>query len=73
MTGDEAKTLATWFDLTINRAVPMRQRQDHTAAQALIDRLNGIIRAMREHGATHGYSVDLILGDVVARLEAGAL
>ena len=72
LTGDEAKTLAKWFDLTLNLAVAMRQKQDHFGAQTLIDRLHGIIRTMREHGVTHGYSVDLIFGDVVARLEAEA-
>jgi hypothetical protein len=73
LTGDEAKTMAKWFDLTIDRAVAMRQRQDHSGAQTLLDRLNGIIRTMREHGKTHGYSVDLIFSDVAARFEAEAL
>ncbi len=70
LTGDEAKTMAKWFDLTIDRAIAMHQDQNHVAAQTLIDRLHTIIRTMREHGKSHGYSVDLILGDVVTRLEA---
>lgn len=60
----EMEPLAKWFRVTLRNAERARERQDHGQAAGLIEGCARVLRLMREHGAVHGYSPDLLFADI---------
>ena len=67
----EMEPLAEWFRITLRNAQRLTERQDHNGAATLLDGCRRVFGLMREHGAKHGYSPDLLFADIRDALEAG--
>jgi hypothetical protein len=65
----EALATARWIDATLANARKAMERQDHGYAEYLIGGCQRVLSAMRDHGAEHGYSVDILMADSIAALE----
>lgn len=60
----EMEPLAKWFRITLRNAERAREQQDHGQAAGLVEGCARVFRLMREHGAEHGYSADLLFADI---------